>query len=178
MNELLNMIGIDDKSKLKKHPKMKLFLNYIIENNCDVYEHGFYIKADCFQVLLENIHSFDVLLEILKKSADLLSINFNPKEMADFYNLYDPRIIQFSKDALILIDEEYLKYTTIKWTVEKFLKIDKVLYVSKERIILKDNPNKDDEYKYVESYLLNFVALKKAKELNLLKEAIERLIKG
>ncbi len=176
MNELLNTININDKKILKNHPKMILFLKYINENNCDIYEHDFAINAKAFQILLETINSFSTLLEILKKSADLLSINFNPKQMANFYNLYNPNIIQYSKDAEILMDQEYLKYTSIKWTEEKFLNLNKVLYITNNRIILKNNPHNPNDYKYIESYLLNLVSLKKAKDLNLMKQALIKLI--
>ncbi len=176
MKELIKILGIKTQnSQLQKHPKMIAFLNYINEKDLDIYEHGFTIKEESFQILLENSNSFNTLLKILKQSCVLLNLDFQPKEIARFYNLYNPQILQYSINSKILIDPEYLKYATKEWTEEKFVNHQKVLYVSPKRIILKDNPHKPDEEDYIDNYLLNLTALQKAKDLNLLKEAILKL---
>ena len=52
---------------------------------------------------------------------------------------------------------------------------NKILNITNNKITLTDNPNDRFDENYTEEYLLNLVELKKAKELNLLKEAIEKL---
>lgn len=176
VKELLKVIGIKKPTiKLMTHPKLIQVLNCCNEQDITVYEHDFVINEDAFIVFLDNIHSIETLFELLKNVSFLLSINYNPKEIAIFYNLYDSKKLQYNEDSEILIDDEYLMYATKEWTENTFIKQDKVLYISDKRMILKPNLKKIDEDDYVESYLLNLIALKKAKELGLLKEAIKKL---
>ena len=176
MNELLNAVGIKKPSlRIKKHPKMLQVLKYCNDHDIDIYENGMDINEDAFLVLLENIHSIETLAEILKNSAVLLSIDFNPKEIALFYNLYDPEVLQYNTESEILIDKEYLKYATKEWTEKYFLAQPKVLHVSKNRMMLRNNPRDCYDEDYLETSLLNLVALKKAKDLGLLKEAIKKI---
>ncbi len=174
ITELIKILGIKNPTlKIKNHLKMLQLLDFC--NSHDIYEHGFEIKEENFLTLLENINSLEILLEILKNPAVLLNIDFVPKEMACFYNIYNPEILQYSPEAEILIDEEYLKYATKEWTENVLKNQTKILEVSNNKLILKENPYGEDDEEYLESYLLNLVTLKKCKELNLLKEAIEKL---
>lgn len=174
MKEMLETFGIKNPtSKSINHPKMRQLLNYCNKNDIDIFEHDFLINEDAFLTLVQNIHSFETLMLIVKKASVLLNIDYNPKEMAIFYNYYDPQILQYNLDNEILIDEEYLKYASKEWTEHNFINQRKILVWENDRLILKENPYHDEEY--IASFDLNVQALKKAKEHNLLKEAIVTL---
>ncbi len=173
MEELIKALGIKNPTKkIKEHPKMLQLLEYTKLH--DIYEHDFDIQEDAFITLLENINSLDVLLNILKKSYILLGINYHALEYANFFNLYDPGVLDYSLDAAILVDEEYLKYASVEWTQGILKKQEKVLEINDKTLTLKDNED-DDSEDYIESFLLNLVSLKKAKDLGLLKDAIKKL---
>ncbi len=176
MNDLLDAFGIiHPTQKLKKHPKMQQILNFCNDNGIDVYEHEKEIQEDAFCILLDEIHSVETLLKIINNTGVFLSLNYYPREIAIFYNLYNPDILQYSEYTEILIDPEYLKYATKEWTEHQFLQQTKVLKVSGQRLSLRENPSGSSEEDFVESYLFNLEALKEAKEKNLLKEAIEKI---
>lgn len=175
MIEFLTFLGIENPTeKSMLHPKMKQFLDYCNKMDSDLYEHSFSIQEDAFLTLLETIHSMEKLLSLLKMSHVLLNINYSPKEIATYYNLYSIDFLPYSEDTKILMDEEYLKYATVEWTEKEFLAKQKVLVVLDDHLSFKI-PHPENEEEEVESYLLNLVALKEAKEKNLLKEAITLL---
>ncbi len=174
MEELLNILGIKkNRDVLKGNLKMQQFYNYIKETDADVYEHGFDIDGKAFLLLLTYINSFKTLLGILKRSNDLLGINYNPKQMALFYNLYDYNLLSYNEDNEFLIDEEYLSYASVWWTENKLLKEEKLLYICSDKLMLRSSKAYGD----VPSYLVNIRTLKMAKEKNLLKEAIMKITK-
>ena len=173
IDELIKILGIKNPTKkIKEHPKMLQLLEYTKSH--DIYEHDFIIQEDAFITLLENINSLDVLLNILKKSYILLGINYHALEYAKFFNLYNPEILDYSLDANILFDEEYLKYASIEWTEEILKNQEKVLEINNKTLTLKDNGD-EESVDYLESFLLNLIALKEAKNLGLLKDAIRKL---
>ena len=178
INDLIKIFGIKDPTdKIKKHPKVIQILDYCNNHDVILYRHHFYTLEKNFIILIENLNSIETLLKMLKKSVILLNIDFDAYEMAKFYNIYDPNILSYNEDTEILMDEEYLKYTTKEWTENVFFNQKKILTISKNRIYLRRNTISEDSENYIESYLLNLVKLKEAKELGLLKEAIIKLSK-
>ena len=174
INELIKGLNIKNPtSKIKNHPKMFQLLDFC--NSHDIYRSHIYIGEEGFLTLLENINSLETLLIILRNPGVLMDIDYYPEELACFYNIYNPEILQYGPEARILIDEEYLKYATKEWTENVLKNQTKVLEVSNNKLTLKENYYDEDDENSLESYLLNLVALKKCKELNLLKEAIEKL---
>ena len=174
MEELIKALGIKNPTdKIRKHPKMLQLLEYTKLH--DIYEHDFDIQEDAFITLLENINSLDVLLNILKKSYILLGINYSALEYAKFFNIYNPEVLDYyDSESAILVDEEYLKYASVEWTEEILKNQEKVLVINDKTLTLKDNED-EESVDYIESFLLNLVALKKAKDLGLLKDAIKKL---
>lgn len=168
--ELLETFGIKNPSlKLIKHPKVLQILAYCNQFDVTLYEHDFEIQEDVFLIFLDNINEIATLLKLLKRTDILLNLNFNPQEIARFYNLYDSEKLQYSEYTKILIDDEYLKYATKEWTEMKLLKENKVLSITNKEIKLIDNKEE------VDSFLLNLISLQKAHDLGLLFEAISKL---
>ena len=171
--ELLNTLGIKHPTdSLLNHPKVLELLNYCNINDATIYEGNFEIKEEAFKILLENIHSFETLLVILHNTGVLLSLEYHPKEIALFYNLYDSEKLQYSEYADILISDEYLKYASKEWTEDVFLHEERVLYFDNQSFMLQE-PSPNDE---APIYLLNLTALKKAQDRGLLKEAIAKFM--
>lgn len=158
--------------------KVKQLIDYINEYNIDIYESDISINEEAFLELLENVHSLDVVIKILSKTSDLLSINYRSKQIATFYNLYD--VDKFEdlsyEEAKILLDEEYLKYASKEWTESKLLSYPRVLHISSNsRIISRKNSKSEDDEDYIEPIYINLKALEKAKQNKLLKEAVLRI---
>ena len=175
VEELLEILGIQKNQHLLiNHPKMLQLLAYCTQEDVSVYEHSFEIKGEAFLVLLEEIHSLQVLVEILKKSSVLLNLNDTPYEIAKFYNLYYPHFLEYSVDSAILIDDEYLKYATKEWTENQFLQFQKILKIEDGKVFLQEHSSQQEED--IECYLYNLVALKQAKEAHLLKEALQKMM--
>ena len=208
MEELIKVLGIKNPTdKIRKHPKMLQLLQYVKSHDIYLYvsdendiftENGeeddveydnymFKINEDAFITLLENINSFEVLIKMLRREYLLVCINYNALEDAKFFNIYDPDVVIRSLEADILVDEEYLKYASVEWTVEVLMKHPKVLQIKGKKLTLKDNvmPEYNSVYwdtDHNEDYIinkfrfeLNLRALNKAKKLGLLKEAIKML---
>ena len=171
--ELLNALGIKHPTaSLLNHPKVLELLNYCNINDATIYERDLEIKEDAFKILIENIHSFETLLTILHNTGVILSLEYYPKEIATFYNLYNSKKLQYSEDVNILIDEEYLKYASKEWTEDVFINEERLLCIDNQSFTLKEPKSLDD----APIYLLNLAALKEAQERGLLKEAIAKFM--
>lgn len=157
--------------------KVKQLMDYINEHDIEIYENDIAIKEEAFLELLENIHSLDVFLKILSRTADVLSINYHPRELAMFYNMYDPDKFDgiSYEEAKILLDEEYLKYASKEWTESKLLSYPRTLHVSSSRIISRKNNKSEYDEDYIEPIYINLRALNDAKDRKLLKEAVSRI---
>lgn len=175
MKDLIKAFGIKNPTeKVRKHPKMKQILAYCNEKEVDIYEHFEDINEDAFCILLDHIHSIETFLQIINHTGVFLSINFHPKEIACFYNLYRPEI-PYSEYANILLDPEYLTYASKEWTENLIFHQQKVLSISNQKLSVRKNPHDPEDEDYIDSYLLNLISLNEAKNLHLLKEAIEKL---
>lgn len=171
--ELLNALGIKHPTdSLLNHPKVLELLNYCNTNDATIYEGYMEIKEEPFKVLIENIHSFETLLVILHNTGVILSLEYHPKEIATFYNLYDSNKLQYSEEANILTTDEYLKYASKEWTEDVFFKEERVLYINNQSFTLQASKS-DDE---APAYLLNLVSLQKAQDMGLLKEALAKFM--
>lgn len=171
--ELLNAFGIKQPTdSLLNHPKVLELLNYCNINDATIYEGALEIKEEAFKVLLENIHSFETLLVIMHNTGVVLSLEYHPKEIATFYNLYNPKKLQYSEDANILITDEYLKYASKEWTEDIFFNEERVLHINNQNFILKEKSAFDD----TPTYLLNLKALEEAQDMGLLKEALAKFM--
>ena len=213
IEKLIKILEIKNPTdKIREHPKMLQLLQYIklhdiysnvpdeniiftengeeddVEYPVFDYDNFMYkINEDAFITLLENINSFEVLIKMLRREYLLVCINYNALEDAKFFNIYDPDVVIRSLEADILVDEEYLKYASVEWTVEVLMKHPKVLQIKGKKLTLKDNvmPEYNSVYwdtDHNEDYIinkfrfeLNLRALNKAKKLGLLKEAIKML---
>jgi len=163
--------------EIYKNTKVKQLIDYINEYDIDIYESDVSINEEAFLELLDNVHSLDVVLKILSRTADLLSINYRAKQIADFYNLYDADKFEglSYEEAKILLDEEYLKYASKEWTESHLLSYPRIIHVSTKRIVSKANTKSEDDEDYIEPIYINLRALEKAKQNKLLKEAVSRI---
>lgn len=178
LKEFINATKIKLTTKeIYKNTKVKQLIAYINEHDIDIYESDISINEGAFLELLENVHSLDTVLKILSSTADLLSINYKAKQIADFYNLYDADKFEglSYEEAKILLDEEYLKYASKEWTESKLLSYPRIIHVSSKRIISRANSKSEDDEDFVEPIYINLRALEEAKQNKMLKEAVSRI---
>lgn len=160
-----------------KDTKANQLIQYINDNNIDIYENDLNINEKSFLELLHSVHSLDTFLKILNNIANILSIDYHYQEMAMLYNMYDPQKIGYMpyNEFSILLDNEYLKYASKEWTENYLINYPRILHVYKDKIISRKSNKYEDDVDYIHPLYLNLEALKIAKENNLLKEAIEKI---
>ena len=179
IEEALKLIHVKP-DMVKDHPKVKAFIQYVKDNDLYLGETNVGMNSDDFIRLVEGIQSFTTLSKILAKPRDFLSVSSQCDNMIKWYNIYNPEkldCIFHKEEASILIDKEYFKYASVEWTEDIFQHIEKVLVFNGDKYELQDNPLKEDDNEYIDSYSLNVSTLYYAKKNGTLKEAIETLMK-
>lgn len=180
IRDFLLTINIKPTKELLANTKLATIVDYINANDINVTINEEYINPQSFSRFLEEIRSVKTAVSILNASNAAFIINFYGKEIASWYNLYNPEKFRWinSDYSQVLLSNEYLKVAPIEWTETVFKKFDKIVTVGKDgRVIVRNNVHSEDEEGYIDPIYMNMMALSVAKDKGLIGKVVNRISK-
>lgn len=172
--DFLRNIGVKATKEIKDNAKVKQINNYIEKNDIAYSTSSTYINEDKFLYFILNMKSIPNIIEVLNNESYLLNFNYEYKDLAKFFNIYNPKRISMISGARILTDEEYLKYASIEWTQNVFSKSELIIKLHKDKVQFEQNPYSQKDVRYISAFEQNLRTLVEAKKLGILKDVIKR----
>lgn len=172
--DFLRSFGLKATKEIKDNAKVKQINNYIEKNDIAHSTSSTYINEDKFLYFILNMKSIPNIIEVLNNESYLLNFNYEYKDLAKFFNIYNPKRISMISGARILTDEEYLKYASIEWTQNVFSKSELIIKLHKDKVQFEQNPYSQKDVRYISAFEQNLRTLVEAKKLGILKDVIKR----
>lgn len=182
--KILPKLGIKDPDEdLWKNETGKEFLQFCINHNVEVppFDEDVHATLDGKIVLflVEELPSFDRVIEVLKNMEARDQAAFDFPDVADWYEVYEPgKLNWFNEGFEILISEEYLDLAPVEWTENEFYHFNKWFFWNGKGYELKENTKKPSDADYYNPFFDNVDTLTLEKREGRLDKAVEFLMKA